>query len=443
MRMPLTEETGHGGYLEENLSSFCSLLRSEGLPVGTTELIDALLALTRIEPTCRVEFKAALHATLVKSSRDRAVFDRLFDHYFVPVEQHQVRSELLERQKENRVRGIDQASSDLQFKGESLQLNPEELYQYSSLSRDQREKLLDFVTKTEQGKNVQPRFRPLLETVVKSHLRYCRSQDRKAEPGKVQSGSGQGAGSGGSDEQALREVDIRAIAAADLPAAEQLLQRLSRKLAVKLMRRRRYGSRSGPIDLRRSLRDNMRYGGVIFNIKRRPKRRHRQQILLLCDFSGSMKRYSTFVIHFLYGLREVVRDLSCFSFSDHLQDLTPDIKDRVALKIMLDRVVRRSKTWGGGTDIGCALEELRTEHSGAINSRTTVIVVSDTKTISLNAAYRELSLLREEVRRVIWLNPLPREQWPDYRSVDLFAETVEMWPCSTIAQLEDILTGRL
>jgi len=441
--MPLTEETGQGGYLEENLSSFCFLLRNEGLPVGTTELIDALHALTRIDSTRRMEFKAALQATLVKSSRDRAVFDRLFDQYFVPAEQHQMRSELLERQKEKRVRSIDQASSDLQFKGETLQLNPEELYQYSALSSDQRDKLLDFVTKTEQGKNVQPRFRPLLETVVKSHLRYCRNQDDRVEPGKGISGSGQGAGSGGPDELALRDVDIRTIAAADLPAAEQLLQRLSRKLAVKLMRRRRYGSRSGPIDLRRSLRDNMRFGGVIFNIRRRPKRRHRQQILLLCDFSGSMKRYSTFVIHFLYGLREVVRDLSCFSFSDRLQDLTPDIKDRVALKIMLDRVVRRSKTWGGGTDIGCSLEDLRTKHAGTLNSRTTVIVVSDTRTVSLNAAYRELSLLREEVRRIIWLNPLPPQQWADYRSVELFSETAEMWPCSTIAQLEDILIGRL
>jgi uncharacterized protein len=85
-------------------------------------------------------------------------------------------------------------------------------------------------------------------------------------------------------------------------------------LAVKILRRRRSGPRSGPLDLRRSMRDNMRFGGIIFDLKHKPKHRSRQQILLLCDVSASMKQYSTFVIHFLYGLREAVRDLSCSAF---------------------------------------------------------------------------------------------------------------------------------
>ncbi len=44
---------------------------------------------------------------------------------------------------------------------------------------------------------------------------------------------------------------------------------------------------------------------------------------------------------------------------------------------------------------------------------------------------------------MIWLNPLPSEQWPRYRSVQAFAELVEMWPCNTIAQLEEAVAGRL
>jgi hypothetical protein len=156
-----------------------------------------------------------------------------------------------------------------------------------------------------------------------------------------------------------------------------------------------------------------------------------------------MKQYSTFVIHFLYGLREVVRDLSCFSFSDSLENLTPELKSKAGLQHMLNRVIRHSKNWGGGTNLGAALEELAAKYSDKLNAKTTVIVVSDTKTVALELALKELQSIKERVKRVIWLNPLQPEQWSDYRSIGLVAELTEMWPCSTIAQLEEVLTGRL
>lgn len=434
-----------GQYLEENLATFTGLLRQEGLPVGTTEMIDALTALDRIDLSSRMAFKTALQATLVKSRRDQAVFDRLFDHYFIPVEEHRRRSEEMMFREEAFTEQLEKATGELQFKGEALQLSPEELGQYSTLSTEQRSRLQDFVSQTEKGHNVEPRFKPILENIVKSHLRYCRSRDEQQSRNSAAMSNADGAGSrsGSLDDDYLREVDIEMITASDLPAAEELLKRLSRKLAVQILRRRRSGPRSGPLDLRRSLRDNMRFGGIIFNLKHRPKRRSKQQIMLICDVSASMKSYSTFVIHFLHGLHEAVRDLSCFSFSDNLEDLTPELKGRVNLKHMLERVIRQSSTWGGGTDIGAAFQNLAEKHPDRLNAKTTVIVVSDTKTVALEHAVDTLKKLKERVKRIIWLNPLPIDRWPDYRSVDLVAEQVEMWPCSTIAQLEEVLTGRL
>ncbi len=433
----------HESRLEENIATFADLLRQEGLPLGTTEMIDALKTLDRIDIANRSEFKAALQATLVKSYRDQALFSRVFDQFFVPPEEYQKKSEQKDSYHQQLESQISQADNELMFKGESLQLSLNELQQYSSLSQQQREGLQDFLRKTETGKNVESGFRPLLETVVKSHLRYCRTQEKhKQERHNYGEGSEIGADSG-SDDQNLREMDIEAIKAADMPAAEQLLKKLSRKLAVKILRRRRTGPRSGPLDLRRSMRDNMRFGGIIFNLKHKPKRRSKQQILLLCDVSASMKQYSTFVLHFLLGLQEVVRNLSCFSFSDNIENLTPELKGRTDLQHILDRVIRQSKNWGGGTDLGRALFEMVRKYPDLVNAKTTVIVVSDTKTVSIDQALDELKKLNERVKRVIWLNPLPVVYWPDYRSVNKIGELVEMWPCSTIAQLEEVLTGRL
>jgi uncharacterized protein len=444
LRVPLKDKIT-GSYLEENLSAFTNLLRQEGLPLGTTEMIDALGALEKIELSSRSSFKLALQATLVKSRRDQAIFSRLFDHFFVPIEEHEQKAESIACRNEEYARQLEQANHELQFKGEVLQLSAKELGQYSTLPREHRSRLHDFVRRTESGNRVEPQFRPILENIVKSHLRYCRNREEpQGNPAGSAGTAGEaGSGSGSTEDDVLREIDIEAIAATDLPAAELLLQKLSRKLAVKILRRRRNGSRSGPLDLRRSMRDNMRYGGIIFNLKHKPKRRSKQQILLLCDVSASMKLYSTFVIHFLHGLNEVVRDLSCFSFSDHLEDLTVELKGRANIRHLLDRVIRRSNTWGGGTDIGSSLNRLIEKYSDHLNAKTTVIIVSDTKTVALSNAVKELKKMKERVKRVIWLNPLPTNRWSDYRSVATVAEHVEMWPCSTIAQLEEVLSGRL
>ena len=440
--MPVSEKNPEY-FFEENLIFFSGLLRKKGIPISTTEIIDALRTLDIINPAAREDFKNALRSTLVKNQRDRAFFDLLFDHFFVPPERHEQRVGEYHAGRKKRDQEIETASNELQFKGEMLQLTEKELSQYTSLSPEQRSRLQNFVYRTETGKNVELQFKPLLETVVKGHLRYWRNR-RQLDKKETTAGDGEGASSGPAVQNStLREMDIQAINTAELPAAEQILHRLSRKLAVKILHRRRAGACSGPIDLRRSMRENMRFGGVIFNLKRKPKRNSRLHLLLLCDVSASMKRYSTFVIHILHGLRETMRELSCFSFSDSLEDLNPEIKGRPSLSGLLDRVVRHSKNWGGGTNIGSALQDLSLMYPAYLNGRTTLIIVSDTKTVSIDRALTELGRLKNRVKKIIWLNPMPEELWDDYRSVRTVAQLVDMWPCSTIAQLEKVLDGRL
>ncbi len=446
----LLKENLSDSHLEENLVIFTNILRKEGLPISSSETMDALQSLQKIDLSSRENFKVTLQATLIKNYRDRDLFNTIFDYFFAPPEVHNHGEEQTAAYKKRCADKIKQAGNELTFKGEPLQLTSTELAQYSTLTSQQRERLQAFMHKTESGVNVNEPFRPILETVVKSHLRYCRSGNRQdentgsspgGEPSKAMAG---GCGSGSSANQDyLSEMDMQSITARELPEVEQIIQRLSKKLAVQILRRRKKGPRSGLIDLRRSLRDNLRYGGIIFKIKYKPKRRDREQILLLCDVSASMKKYSAFVLQFLHGLREAVRDLSCFSFSDELENMTQEIKKRGSIHQILEHVIHRSETWGGGTNLGMSLQLLRTKYPDLLNRRTTVIVVSDTRTIALDHAVDELSRLSDRVGRIVWLNPLPREQWVEHRSVQTVAALTEMWPCNTIAQLDEVLAGRL
>src|ERR687885_677331 len=57
-------------------------LRSEGLAVGTSELLDAFSALGELSWTEQEDFREALAATLAKSQEDRRVFELVFDRFF-------------------------------------------------------------------------------------------------------------------------------------------------------------------------------------------------------------------------------------------------------------------------------------------------------------------------------------------------------------------------
>src|ERR1700693_3086302 len=57
-------------------------LRSEGIAVGTSELLDAFGVLREISWTSQEDFREALAATLAKSQEDRRVFELVFDRFF-------------------------------------------------------------------------------------------------------------------------------------------------------------------------------------------------------------------------------------------------------------------------------------------------------------------------------------------------------------------------
>lgn len=442
--MSLTVPTA--SHFEENMAAFAALLRAEGLVLGTAELLDALQALRHIDIAERAAFKTALRATLVKNERDLEIFERSFERYFIPLEAQaeHLREATLQREEESA--RLKDAAGELSFKGEPLPLSAEEMLLYTSLPEEQRNNLRRFVQETAAAEKEMRPLRPLLETVVKGHLRYWHSRKEQLSPGSGVGGSGGAGGISGTPanrEKRLRESDIRELSQADLPAAKALIDRLSRQLARRLVYQRQRSSSRGALDFRRTVRTNMRFGGRPFLLRYRRKRRPPLQLLLVGDLSASMKRYSSFVLQFIYGLQAAVANLEVFSFADTLEYFTPALKEQAGLEQILERVVLQGESWGGGTDIGASLTELFENYRELLTYRTIVIVVSDTRTVRLAQALPALQRLKERVRQVIWLNPLAPEEWPRYRSVQSFCELVEMWPCNNIDQLEKAVSGRL
>src|SRR5581483_7165818 len=70
------------GALDGQLLAFAEDLRTEGIAIGTSEILDAFEALTHVDWTTQQDFKEALAATLAKSNDDRRVFELVFDRFF-------------------------------------------------------------------------------------------------------------------------------------------------------------------------------------------------------------------------------------------------------------------------------------------------------------------------------------------------------------------------
>ena len=173
-------------------------------------------------------------------------------------------------------------------------------------------------------------------------------------------------------------------------------------------RTRRWIRGAGPrIDLRRALAGSLRTGGDVIKLPRRKRRMRRRPIVLLCDVSGSMERYSRMLLHFSHALgRRHVR-VEAFVFSTSLTRITNELRTR-GLDAAVAGAARAVPDWSGGTRIGDALKTLhqrwmrRVLHGGPV-----VLLISDGWDRGDPEVLRQqVARLQRSCHRLIWLNPL-------------------------------------
>jgi uncharacterized protein with von Willebrand factor type A (vWA) domain len=438
--------------LENSVVRFVHLLRRLGVRIGSGEVIDALAALMLVDLSERETVRIALKATLVKRPGEREVFDKAFDVFFAPPEEREQQQETYGQKKETDRRLLEQAGQELSFRGAPLTLSDSEKRVYANLPEEERQKLQEFIKKTEEGKKVENNFRPILEKVIKGSLAYWR-QGSPGRPSPRETpvtgeqemdalveavGAGTVNGSPG-----ILEKDMRSISDKDLLQAKELIRKLARQLSARITRRYRRSKKRRRLDLRRTIRYNMRYGGTLFILRHRSRRRQRPQLLLFCDVSGSMTRYASFVLQFIYGLHSVVGGIESFVFAENLARITSHFRSGEEFSAVMQEMVNRSGEWGRGTNLAEALRVLRQDYAHVLTADAYMIIVSDTKTLALFEAGRELAQLKRKVKDIVWLNTLPLQDWERTQSVGTFRKIVRMYPCNTISDLEKVMRGKI
>ena len=207
-----------------------------------------------------------------------------------------------------------------------------------------------------------------------------------------------------SDAHSLARRSFASIGDDELREVDRWLERLMVRLSTRRSRRLEPGGRRGPIDVRRTLRSLVAHEGELVRLARRRRRRVPPQLVVLCDVSGSMERYSRFLLRFLLGCGRA-RDIQTFAFSTRLTHLTPWLAGE-EIDLALDRL--RARGWSSGTRIGECLEAFVTRHGRRmLGRRTLVIILSDgLDQGEVEPLRRAMGWIQRRARRVIWLNPL-------------------------------------
>ena len=145
-----------------------------------------------------------------------------------------------------------------------------------------------------------------------------------------------------------------------------------------------------------------------------------------------MVQFSEFALRFIQSLNQVSDNSRTFLFSKTITEA-----DAFQLQNMdqFRAFVRDSGIYGKGTDLGTALEYLCLQKPAVLNSATTLLILSDTKTIDQPRALRALAEAKRQAGRVLFLNPIPEHNWQYLRSVQTVAAVCPMVSCGTLREL--------
>ena len=211
-----------------------------------------------------------------------------------------------------------------------------------------------------------------------------------------------------------------------------MIRDVAQRINGEVSMRQRRGGHSGKLDFRRTIRKGLETGGSLHRLKYKRKPKRRKHLVMLCDVSGSMMQFSEFALRFIQSLNQVSESSRTFLFSEKLFEA-----DAFSLQNMdlFRSYVKQSGVYGRGTDLGTALEAICTMQPAALNSATTLIILSDTKTIDQPRAMAALMEAKRQAGRVIWLNPIPENKWKYIRSVQTMASICPMVSCSTLGAL--------
>lgn len=456
------------------LSSFVAELRTVGLPISLSETVDAARALEAIDVADPTLFRHSLRATLVKSGEHVSAFDTAFDVFFAhrqvvddrdgPVRDAtasrdvsggelptrsaaQLAQRLFDALRANDHGALRQSAAEAvaRYAGiepgrpvgggyylyrtlRQLELDEVERRLAAPGPGASRDALSERLAADEAHQRIEV-FTALVEAEIRERLVHDRGAEALAESVR---------------ETLPEDIDVMHATREEMVQLERALRPLSRKLAVRLARRRRRRHR-GPIDLRHTVRSSLSTGGVPLDVRFKPPRPAKPEIVVIADVSGSVASFARFTLHLVHAISNQFSQVRSFVFVDGLDEVTHLFADTDDPARAVERITAEADVIAvdGHSDYGRALDIFARRFASQLSRRTTVLILGDARSNYHPAQAPALEEIRSRVKSLYWLNPEPRRYWNSGDSIlDLYAvHCDDVLECRTLRQLETFVGG--
>ncbi len=366
---------------------FARVLRAAGLPIGPGRVLDAIRAVRAVGVADREDFYWTLHAVFVNRRDQRELFDQAF-HVFWRNPQ------ILEKM--------------MSMVLPSIRVPPSE--DDEEMNRRLAEALRGGDTPGGDEGQEQDEAEQEFDAVLTW-----------------------------SDQEILREMDFEKMSGEEVRRAKAVIASM-RLPIMRLPTRRFYPDPSGRrIDMRATLRASLRSGGHDIPLARRKRRRRHPPLVILCDISGSMSRYSRMLLHFMHAVTNDRDRVHTFLFGTRLTNVTRHLRHR-DVDVSLERVGRAADDWSGGTRIGSCLAEFNFHWSRRVLGQGAVLllITDGLDREGGEGLAVEMERLHKSCRRLIWLNPLLRYEGFEPKSMGMRAIMPHVDDFRTIHNLESL-----
>ena len=440
------------------LSDFIVELRRAGLPVSLTENLDAMEAVTHVPIEDREAFKYALGATLVKNHAHWKAFEVVFEVYF------SLRGPEYEVIREGD--DVAPADEDAEFapgQGQQPQgggggmqaLTPEQLaemlfkalmngdaamlaalarqavtryagmepgrpvggtyYLYRTLRNLELDEMLDNLmeaSRDEAPEDLTPLEERLERDEFADRIEQLKREIEAEIRRRLVADRGVDAMAKTLRKPLPEDVDFMHASREELANLRKAIYPLTRKLAVRLARKRRHG-RKGPLDFRSTMRHSLSYGGVPAEPKFRFPRPAKPEIMVVADISGSVAAFARFTLHLVYAISNQFSKVRSFVFIDGLDEVTRFFEGVEDIGEAVHRVnTEADVVWvDGHSDYGHAFGVFWERFNRDIGPKTTVLVLGDARNNYHASQSWILKEVQHRARKVYWLNPEPRAYW--------------------------------
>ncbi|HEV3132800.1 MAG TPA: VWA domain-containing protein [Acidimicrobiales bacterium] len=238
------------------------------------------------------------------------------------------------------------------------------------------------------------------------------------------------------------DIDVMHATREELVALRKSLQPLSRKLAVRLARKRRHG-RKGPLDFRSTVRHSLSTGGVPVDPKFRYPRPSKPEIVVIADISGSVASFARFTLHLVHAISSQFSKVRSFVFIDGIDEVSRFFEGSDDPSEAVHRINTEADViWvDGHSDYGHALTVFWERWGEEITPRSSVLLLGDARNNYHASQAWVVKELQGRARHVYWLNPEPRAYWNSGDSIvgEYAIHCDEVVECRTLRQLEQFV----